>query len=358
MIIKRVVYAIVKVHTLSDMCGEIKEEDNIISVVRIIGRRDGIDVNMVYSIDNLNTFIKDCCEDNDILREVRQIVDNAIDIDEKEVDYIWQKKNIEKFEFLSLIEKSQFTRIYTFECSKDKIMEFKSGKYIYNQIDGAKRENPNLLIHRSSLEPIYLQDEIKHKTNYKMNDGKKKIIYYKLTARQMLDIWGQVLHGFMEKNMKINQSWLSDKDVKRNFSPLINLYLKYPIEYIDLDGNKNGDLKKIIVGGEICDYIGYGDNIILGDNIIGENGIFAIDFMCERRAYKEENMVCLDERLSEFSIDIKNGMIKGKLAYRRKKEEIEKNICMTIDEFLTSIVSGGDSVKIQTNNISEIILQV
>ena len=103
MTVKRIVYAIVKVHTLSDMHGEIKEEDNIISVVRIIGRKNGINVDKVHSIDDLNAFVKDCCEDNDILREVQQIVDKAIDIDEKEVDYIWQKKNIEKFEFLSLV---------------------------------------------------------------------------------------------------------------------------------------------------------------------------------------------------------------------------------------------------------------
>lgn len=359
--VDKIIYILMREYSVTKYEDDINEEINDISVVRFIGLENGIHTEKVFSTNDFDKLIEDFCVDKKVVNQIKLLnqIKQASYFDSLPVDNQWLFSNLENVNLSSLYEKSQIYIVEVFFVNEDKSVYLSKGNYMLNTLNAIFKNRINSYFNRTSYLPIYINEEYENKTC----KPKSEVIYsttnFRLSAEIMLDILIKIMPAFMEQNIIINQSWLSiNNDITSSFNPLINLTIRYPDTYIDLNGCRNKEPKYIIQNGKLCNYIGQGDGIILNEHLLVDFGYFSIDFNCEKNIHNAIKYAEVDEALSTINVDIRTGTIVTHLVGILNDKIIERDFCIGINQFFSSVITGIEKKEVDGNYISEVIINI
>ena len=358
MIVKKIIIVLLKEFNLIKDVEGTRTEIYEIPIIRILGENKGKGFIKTVTANCVNKIISEFfCEE--IANEIYRKLDMDNHSKHLQIDTTWIIENTENPLILNLKEKGQIYKVISFDIEGNEIVDSQNGQYVYNEINALSLCETRGMIQITSSKPIYLKNELRvpaRKYNRRVKLQEK--YYFKFSAHLMWDLLYKIMPSFFEKNICINQSWVSMSDLNNSvYTSVFDLKIMYPVEYIDLNGGKNIISKSIISEGRLCNCIGEGDLIVLNDNLSATYGFFAIEFEC-KEINTIDKVVYLDEDLSECNVDVINGMFVGHLVGKFQSEDVEKDVCISLKELFNSIICGGNKRAVFDNYVSEAVIQL
>lgn len=318
-------------------------------IVSIIGKRGKALAERDYSTNDIASLLERVTNLDSITIDniVKKFKDEIL-LSEK-----WMEITLEQKEWKLLNKFMSGYKIVIYDFKYKKLNE---GEYSYCRMEYLDEDD----IYRNILSQYPIEYKKKEKLQYKY---KKKAVSknnnsYKINAAIMLDIIYKILPAFYVSNVENGLSFINETHLQTKIFPAwFNLVLKYPENYLDLNGQKN-DLHKILIkNGVLKDLIGVGDKIVLDDMLNKQFGVLGIESLYEYSEMKKEYIDVNAEKTCVFC-DVQKGNIIIDLYGVCNEKIYKKYTQLSIVDFFDRVVYAGGKTNMYGHLISNIIIQI